>query len=134
MIQEYSLLGFPLTPKQIREIAFEYTEENGLKGFSEDKESGGYKWFYAFMKQHNELYVKNGVTNLSLARALGSSQCITDDWFDQYQSLLEQLNITDPNYIWNIDEHRSEDMAKVKRVVGVKGIKQYQMQPREKPR
>ena len=45
MIQEYSLLGFPLTPKKIREIAFEYMEENGLKGFSEDKESGGYNGF-----------------------------------------------------------------------------------------
>ena len=40
----------------------------------------------------------------------------------------------DPKYIWNIDEHGSEDMAEVKRVVGIKGIKQYQMQPREKPR
>ena len=51
-----------------------------------------------------------------------------------YQSLLEQLNITDPKYIWNNDEHGLEDMAKVKRVVGIKGIKQYQMQPRVKPR
>ena len=97
MIQEYSLLGFPLTPKEIREIAFEYTEENGLKGFSEDKESEACKWFYMFMKWHYELHVKNGVTNLSLASALGSSKCITDEWFDQYQSLLEQLNITDLN-------------------------------------
>ena len=45
-----------------------------------------------------------------------------------------KLNITDPKYIWNIDEHGSEDIAKVKRVVGIKGIKQYQIQTREKPR
>ena len=134
MISEYSLLGFPLTPKGIREIAIEYADENNLSGFSEDKEIGGYKWFYTFMKHHNELHVKNSVTNLSLARALGSSQCSIDAWFDQYQSLLEQLNITGSKYIWNIDEHWSEEMAKVKRVVGIKGIKQYQTQPREKPR
>ena len=66
MISEYSLLGFPLTLKEIREIAFEYAKENNLKGFSEDKEEGGYKWFYTFMKHHDELCVKNGVTNLSL--------------------------------------------------------------------
>ena len=36
--------------------------------------------------------------------------------------------------MWNINEHGSEDMAKVKRVIGIKDIKQYQMQPREKPR
>ena len=134
MISEDSLLGFPLTPKEIREIAFEYADENNLSGFSEDKEIGGYKWFYGFMKHHDELHVKNGVTNLSLAHALGSSQCIINQWFDMYQSLLEQLNITDPKYIWNIDEHGSEDMAKVKRVIGIKGIKQYEIQPREKPR
>ena len=86
------------------------------------------------MKCHDELRVKNSVTNLSLAHVLGSSQQIIDQWFDMYQSLLEQLNITDPKYIWNINEHGSEDMAKVKRVVGIKGIKQYQMQPRQKPR
>ena len=99
MISEYSLLGFPLTPKEIREMAFEYADENNLSGFSEDKEIGGYIWFYGFMKRHDELHVKNGVTNLSLARALGSSQHIIDQWFDIYQSLLEQLNIMDPKYI-----------------------------------
>ena len=82
MISEYSLLGFPLTPKEIREIAFEYTDENNLSGFSDDKEIGGYKWFCGFMKHHDELCVKNNVTNLSLARALGSSQHIINQWFD----------------------------------------------------
>ena len=40
------------------EIAFEYADENNLSGFSEDKEIGGYKWFYAFMKHHDKLCVK----------------------------------------------------------------------------
>ena len=78
MISEYSLLGFPLTPKEIREIAFEYADDNNLSGFSEDKEIDGYKWFYGFMKCHDKLHVKNGVTNLSLVCALGSSQHIID--------------------------------------------------------
>ena len=129
MISEYSLLGFPLTPKEIREIAFEYADENNLSGFSEDKEIDGYKWFCGFMKRQDELRVKRGVTNLSLAHALGSSQCIIDQWFDMYQSLLEQLNIMDPKYIWNIDEHGSEDMAKVKRVIGIKGISSISCNP-----
>ena len=84
MISEYSLLGFPLTPKEIREIAFEYADENNLSGFSEDKEIGGYKWFYDFMKCHDKLRVKNGITNLSHAHVLGSFQCIINQWFDMY--------------------------------------------------
>ena len=71
MIQEYFLMGFPPTPTEIRNIACAYVAENGLAGFSEDKKSTGYKWFYVFMKYHNKLCIKNGVTNLSLARALG---------------------------------------------------------------
>ena len=84
MIQEYSLLGFPFTPKETRKIAFEYAAENGLEGFSEDKESAGYKWFCMFIKCNNELCIKNGVTNLSLARALGSLQRIIAEWFHMH--------------------------------------------------
>ena len=86
-----------------------------LRGFSEDKEISGCKWFHGFMKHHDELCVKNCVTHLYLAHALGSSQCIIDQWFDMYQSLLGQFNITDPKYAWNIGEHGMEDMVKVKR-------------------
>ena len=91
MISEYSLLGFPLTLKEIREVAFEYADENNLSEFSEGKETGGYKRFYAFIKHHDELHVKNCVTNLSLVCALVSSQCIMDQWFDMYQSLCHVL-------------------------------------------
>ena len=65
---------------------------------------------------------------------MGSSKQIIDTWFDQYEDLVAQLGITDPAQIWNIDEHGSEDLHKVKRVVGIKGIKQYQIQPCEKAR
>ena len=63
-----------------------------------------------------------------------SSKQIIETWFDQYEDLVAQLGITDPAQIWNIDEHGSEDLHKVKRVVGIKGMKQYQIQPREKAR
>ena len=134
LISEYSLLGFPSTPSEIREIAYEFADENQLEGFSENKEIAGPKWFSLFLKRHSELKVKHGATNLSLARAMGSSKQIIDTWFDQYEDLVAQLGITDPAQIWNIDEHVSEDLHKVKRVVGIKGIKQYQIQPCEKAR
>ena len=50
------------------------------------------------------------------------------------EALVESMGITDLACIWNIDEHGSEDMHKVKKVVGIKGIKQFQVQPREKAR
>ena len=65
---------------------------------------------------------------------MGSTTNIIENWFDQYENLVAQLGIDDPAYIWNIDEHRSEDLHKSKHIVGIKGIKQFQIQPHEKAR
>ena len=63
-----------------------------------------------------------------------SNHDLVTRWYKRYQNVLDQLEITDPRYIWNIDEHGSEDMPKVKKVIGLKGIKQFQKQPHEKPK
>ena len=134
MIEEYALLGFPLTPKEIRSIAYDFAVDNDIIGFSDRKEIAGHKWFSLFLKHHDSLRVKQGVTNLSLACALGSSSQIIDQWFDKYEQLIEELQITDPKYIWNVDEHGSEDIPKVKKVVGIKKIKTFQVVCHEKAR
>ena len=134
MIEDYSMLGFPFTPKEIREIAFDFAYENDLLGFSEDKEIAGRKWFSLFLDRHERLRVKDGVTNISIARAMATSKTVVNNWFDKYEGVIEQLGITDPKYIWNIDEHGTEDIPKIKKVIGIKGIKQFQTVPREKPR
>ena len=70
VISEYSILGFPFTPRKIRKIAYEFTEENYIDGFSGDKELAGSKWFSILLKRHAQLHVKQCITNLSLARAM----------------------------------------------------------------
>ena len=128
VISEYSLLGFPFTPREIRKIAYEFVEENDIDGFSEDKELASSKWFSLFLKRYAQLQVKQGATHLSLARAMGSTSNIIENWFDQYEDLVAQLGTDDLAYIWNIDEHGSEDLHKSKCIVGIKGIKQFQIQ------
>ena len=86
------------------------------------------------LKHYPKLRVKEGVTNLSIARAKASDHDLVTRWYKKYQNVLDQLEITDPKYIWNIDEHGSEDMPKVKKVIGLKGIKQFQKQPHKKPK
>ena len=134
MIEKYAILGFPLTPKEIRSIAYDFAVDNDIIRFSDRKEIAGHKWFSLFLKYHDSLRVKQGVTNLSFAHALGSSSQIIDQWFDKYEQLIEELQITDPKYIWNVDEHGSEDIPKVKRVVGIKKIKTFQVVCHEKVR
>ena len=133
MIKEYSVLGFPFTSQEIRTIAYEFAEEHGIPGFSDQKEIAGPKWFSSSLSGMMTSGYKHGATNLSLSQALGSTKHIVENWFDQYQNLVESLGITDPSCIWNIDEHGSEDMHKSRRVICIKGIKQFQIQPCEKP-
>ena len=56
--------------------------------------------------------MKEGVPNLSIARAKASDRDLVTRWYKKYQNVLDQLEITDPKYIWNIDKHGSEDMPK----------------------
>ena len=131
MIMEYSMMGFPFTSKEDRDIAFEYAQDHNLKGFSEDLGSVRPVWFWYFCLRHVQLSLKTA-TNLSLARAMSSNKFLMDQWFTQYEDVLRQLNITDPKYLWNVDKHGAEDLVKTKKVVGIKGIKSFQTQSREK--
>ena len=134
MIKEFSFLGFPLCSREVRKIAYNFAQANGFEGFGKDSSEAGQKWFTFLLKRCPKLKVKEGVTNLSIARAKASDRDSVTRWYKKYQNVLDQLEITDPKYIWNIDEHGSKDMPKVKKVIGLKGIKQFQKQPHEKPK
>ena len=131
MIEEYCNLGFPFTSREVRDIAFEYAMDNALKGFSEDLCTAGPHWFQYFLKRHNKLSIKHA-TNLSIYRAMSSNKVILDHWFDEYEEVIKQLKIDDPKYLWNVDEHGTEDVLKRSKVVGIKGIKANQTVCREK--
>ena len=58
MIKELARVGFPLSREEVRKLAFEFAEKNGLKGFSEKKGKAGYYWFVGFMTRHPEISVR----------------------------------------------------------------------------
>ena len=51
---------------------------------------------------------------------MSSNKVILDHWFDEYEEVVKQLKIDDPHYIWNVDEHGTEDVLKCSKVVGIK--------------
>ena len=132
MIDEYSYLGFPLEPSEVKKIAFDYAEENGIVGFSEELGTAGRAWFSYLLKRYPILSVK-GATNVSLQRAAASSETLVMQWFEKYLDVLGQMGINKPEQIWNIDEHSTEHSVKTQKVVGIKNVRQYQVQPTEKP-
>ena len=133
MIEEYSNLGFPFTSKEVRDIAFEYASDHDLKGFTEDGCTAGYHWFKYFMERNPKLSIKTPI-NLSIARAMSSNAVILNHWFDEYEEVIKQLKIDDPKYLWNVDEHGTEDVLKRNKVVGIKCVKTFQTVSCEKSR
>ena len=110
MIEEFSFLGFPLCSREVRKIAYDFAQSNGFEGFSKDATEAGQKWFGFLLKRYPKLRVKEGVTNLWIARVKASDRDSVTRWYKKYQNVLDHLEITDPKYIWDIDEHGSEDM------------------------
>ena len=41
MIEEFSFLGFPLCSREVRKIAYDFAQANGLEGFSKDSSEAG---------------------------------------------------------------------------------------------
>ena len=132
MIDEYSYLGFPLEPAEVKQIAFDFAEENNIVGFSEQLGTAGRSWFSYLLKRFPRLSVK-GATNISLLRAAASSKETVMLWFQKYLDVLGQLGINSPDQIWNVDEHGTEHAVKNKKVVGIKNVRQFQKQSTEKP-
>ena len=122
-IRSLARRGFPLSEKQVRELATEYANRNGLTIFAKSKNNqAGYYWLQGFLKRHPELKVKKA-EGLSIARAQAMNKQKIEHWFTQYQNLLTECNILDvPSYIWNLDESGLQDYFVSKRAVGETGI------------
>ena len=132
MIDEFSYLGFPLEPSEVKQIAFDFAEENNIVGFSEALGTAGRSWFGFLLNQFPKLSVK-GATNLSNLRANASSQEVVMEWFHKFTDVIGQLGINSPEQIWNVDEHGTEHAVKNRKVVGIKNVRQFQKQSHEKP-
>ena len=54
MIDEYSYLGFPLEPAEVKQIAFDFAEENNIVGFSEQLGTAGRRLAAGFHSYLND--------------------------------------------------------------------------------
>jgi hypothetical protein len=124
--------GFPLSRKDIQSLAFQYAQQHGLKGFSNERGSAGYYWMRGFLRRNSSLSCRKPEP-LSVARASGVNKAVVDKWFDEYEKILEELDIMDsPAHIWNTDESGLQDYFVSQSVVGVKGKPCYEINPGEK--
>ena len=70
---------------------------------------------------------------MSLQIAEPSSETLVMQCFQKYLDVLGQMGISKPEQIWNVDKDSSEQTFKTRKVVGIKNVRQFQVQPTEKP-
>jgi len=125
-------VGFPLTRKEIQDMAFSYATAHGYKGFSVTKNTAGYYWFQGFLNRHPDISVKKA-ENLSVARSMSMNKPQVCKWFESYEELLNRLSIRDlTRQIWNLDETGVQNIHKADEVVGIVGSPTYNITALEK--
>lgn len=131
MLKLMSSRGFPMTGTQIRKLAFEYAERKGVNKFSSDKGSAGYFWLKSFLQRHHLSFRKPEA--LSIGRASGMNETVVNKWFDDYEQLLDELQIRDmPSQLWNCDETGLQEHFIQGKVVAETGEPCYQITKGEK--
>ena len=124
--------GFPLGMKEIRDLAYQYSEKNGLNAFPSKHREAGYYWFTGFMHRHPELRIRKPEA-LSAARAMSMNKPVIDKWFTEYENLLTTLGIKhSPDHIWNCDETGLMDHFERRKAVGSAGQPCYQITANER--
>ena len=62
---------------------------------------------------------------------MGANPEVVRKFFDQLEQVLYDLNIVNPQQIWNCDESGCQDVPKEDEVVGETGVPQYCTVPKE---
>lgn len=115
---------FGLTPVDIRKLAYDVAEKNGLKHyFNKEKGIAGKKWYYNFMKRHPELSLRTPECT-SIARAKGFNKTNVYKFFDLLEKICDQHKL-DGTRIFNVDESGFSTVQKrCQKIVASKGKKQ----------
>lgn len=106
---------FSLTTCDIRKLAYDITEKNGITNvFNREKKIAGKRWFYGFMRRHS---------NLKLRRP--ESTVFNHKNMDNFLDLLERLyveNALDATRVYNVAQRQfSAVQKKPRKIIGQRG-------------
>ena len=114
---------YGLTRQDVRRIAFELCERNGIKHPFTDGLAGR-AWFDHFMSRHKNVLSILKPTATTFSRANGFNKEAVDGFFDLLEAELEKHNYP-ADRVFNVDETGiSVVQSKIPRVVGLKGKRQ----------
>ena len=124
VIAFHARAGLGFTPSDVRQMAYEYCIANGkdvaLKALEEEELS--WRWYYGFLRRYDDIKPRTP-QDMALHRAKAMKPEIIDEWFKMYEKVVDDLGITSPLQVWNIDETGCIDQPKRRKFLGVKGEK-----------
>ncbi|CAM1318676.1 Uncharacterised protein r2_g2668 [Pycnogonum litorale] len=115
---------FGLTMNELRELAYQLAESNGIAhNFSKDAEMAGKKWYYGFMRRHPKLSLREPEST-SLARAQGFNKPRVEAFFKLLSEIYDKHKLT-PHRLYNMDETSLSTVQDGQRkIVGRRGKRQ----------
>ena len=110
ILDAHSERGFPFSAKEIRNIVYEFCEAEGILDLKENMSGMASRgWLRGFFSRYPHLSMKTA-KNLSVGRAIGGNKEALKKWYNQYEAMLEDLEIDDPRFILNLDETGVSDV------------------------
>ena len=118
---------FRFTRTQIRQLAFEYAEVNGIQNTFNGEKEAGLHWLNDFMARHKDELSLRTPDATSAARARGFNAVSVGRFF----TLLEQLQALHsftPDRIYNVDETGVSTVPnRLSRIIATRGKKQVRV-------
>lgn len=94
---------FGITIRDVRKLAFQLADRNNLPhNFNLERQMAGKCWYYAFMKRHAELSLRQPEST-SMARVKGFNKESVYKYFDILEKIVDDYQL-DATRIFNVDE------------------------------
>lgn len=118
---ELEAMYFGLRVDDLRRLAFDLAEANGLQhNFNKNEKMAGKKWYYAFMRRHPELSLREP-ENTSIARAQGFNKPRVESFFEMLGKIFDEEKLT-ADRLFNMDETSLSTVQDgQKKVIGARG-------------
>ncbi|CAM1325721.1 Uncharacterised protein r2_g3461 [Pycnogonum litorale] len=119
---EAMLFGF--TPKQLRELAFQFVEINNIEHkFNKANKAAGYDWIRGFMSRHRDISLRVPEAT-SVARAMSFNRVSVRKFYDILEALYDKYHFT-ADCIYNVDETGITTVPnRPSRILALRGKKQ----------
>ena len=55
LLENFTAVGFPLTGGELKQVAYQYAQEHGIRGFSDKYQCAGAAWLRGFLERNPSL-------------------------------------------------------------------------------